>query len=74
MFRTNFTMIPEIKIPIAPIITATKAPYAMFGDLNSYPWMLTLRSYTDVKEVTSRLFGEILANIADTLLRIRKLP
>ena len=65
-------IVPEIKIPVAPMILASEKPYAMFNDLQKFPWLLKLRTYTDVDDVVSRVLKDLLAEVESAAPRDRK--
>jgi hypothetical protein len=56
-------IVPDIQVPVAPIITAGEHPYAMFADLKKYPWLLHLRTYGDVKDVVSSVLKDVLGEV-----------
>lgn len=62
-------IVPDLNVPIAPMIVATEEPYAMFGDLQKYPWVLELRRYTNEDDVTSRVLSELLAEVQSVATR-----
>lgn len=37
--------VPDVLVPVAPIIDASERPYSMFADLQKYPWVLEPTEY-----------------------------
>ena len=56
-------IVPDIQVPVAPIIMASERPYAMFADLGKYPWLLQLRTYSDVNDVINVVLKDVLSEI-----------
>lgn len=59
------SFVPDVRVPVAPIIQEGERPYSMFADLRKYPWVLELNCYTDARDVASRVFPLLLASIKD---------
>jgi hypothetical protein len=55
--------VPDVRVPVAPIIQDGERPYSMFADLAKYPWVLELSTYTDAGDAASRVFPLLLASI-----------
>jgi hypothetical protein len=56
-------IVPEIDVPVAPMILASERPYAMFADLAKYSWLLKLRTYANLDDVVSRVLGDLLVDV-----------
>ena len=56
-------IVPEIQVPVAPIIVETERPYAMFNDLKKYAWLLKLRSYAGVDDVVNNVLPDVLKEV-----------
>ena len=56
-------IVPEIQLPVAPIIVESERPYAMFNDLAKYPWLLKLRTYVDLADVVNNVLPDILLEV-----------
>ena len=56
------TIVPNIQVPVATIITHGHDPYAMFHDLLKYPWLLSPVEYLDEDDVANRVLHEVLSS------------
>lgn len=53
--------IPDYKIPFVPIIQKGEEPFAMFRDLNAYPWVIKpVMSYDSIESLISMLESAII--------------
>lgn len=52
--------VPDVQVPVAPIIESTERPYSMFSDLLKYPWVLALTEY-DCPAAAVRVFPLLVA-------------
>jgi hypothetical protein len=61
-------------LPVQPIILASQDPYAMFGDLLDYPWVLPPCRYVSVDSLLSVLEREVIlpAALAAAKLQARR--
>ena len=50
------SFVPDVRVPVVPLILAGSRPYSMFADLHSYPWVLPLHEYRDLPDVAARVF------------------
>jgi hypothetical protein len=64
-------IVPDLKVPIAPMILASEKPYAMFEDLQKYPWMLQLRTYIDLNDVKNSMLKGLLLDAQSAAKRDR---
>lgn len=48
-------------IPVVPIIRIGEKPYAMFGDLRAYPWVMAPVQYRDAADLVAQLDAAIVA-------------
>lgn len=55
--------VPDVNVPVAPIIQAGERPYSMFADLQKYPWVLELSHYVDAVDAANRVFPLLLASV-----------
>lgn len=47
--------VPDYQIPFIPILQKGCKPFAMFGDLNKYPWMQSILKYDSGEELMKSL-------------------
>lgn len=52
-------ILPDLAVPLAPIISARARPYAMFRDLKKYPWLLDLFRYRDADDLTEHVLPKL---------------
>ena len=48
-------VVPQVRIPILPILEEGEAPFAMFRDLRRYPWVLSPVTYKNAEQLAPRL-------------------
>jgi hypothetical protein len=48
-------IVPDVPVPVQPVILEANKAYATFGDLRRYPWMLPLFTYKDQMSLLSSL-------------------
>jgi hypothetical protein len=65
------TIVPEIQVPVATLISSGSQPYAMFTDLLKYPWLLPPEEYRDAGDVQRRVLPKLLRN-AEELARVSR--
>ncbi|MGE5611610.1 MAG: pentapeptide repeat-containing protein [Bacillota bacterium] len=54
------TIVPDIELPVATIIERGHQPYAMFGDLGKYPWLLAPVEYVDQPDAAQRVLQTVI--------------
>jgi uncharacterized protein YjbI with pentapeptide repeats len=64
-------IIPDLPIPIAPIIRKGEDPYAMFSDFLTYPWVLKPRTYASEDQLAEQLINEIVPTVKTKVEEIR---
>jgi hypothetical protein len=55
--------VPDVHVPVAPIIQAGERPYSMFADLRKYPWVLDVTEYDDSSDAALRVFPLLIAAV-----------
>jgi len=58
-------IVPDIQLPVSPVIYHSEEPYAMFGDLKKYSWVLSLRTYVDQDDMIHNVLPAVLNDIAE---------
>jgi hypothetical protein len=48
-------VVPQVRIPILPILEEGEAPFAMFRDLRRYPWVLSPVTYKNAEQLAAGL-------------------
>jgi uncharacterized protein YjbI with pentapeptide repeats len=56
--------VPDVAVPVQPIILAGQDPWAMFPDLRKYPWMLEPYAYDNLEGLLDNLTNRVI-NPAD---------
>jgi hypothetical protein len=54
-----YATVPHFKIPFAPIFQAGMRTYAMFADIQEYPWVLPPVAFKNEEDLLDRLVREI---------------
>jgi hypothetical protein len=49
------TIIPDLAVPVQPLLLATKKEFSMFDSLRKYPWVLPTYTYQDLPSLLSSL-------------------
>lgn len=49
------TIIPDLEVPVQPLLLATKKEFSMFYSLRKYPWVLPTHTYQDLPSLLSSL-------------------
>jgi uncharacterized protein YjbI with pentapeptide repeats len=65
-------VVPQVRIPILPILEEGEAPFAMFKDLRRYPWVLSPVTYRSVAQLAAGL-GDLLKDLEVEARRIASL-
>jgi uncharacterized protein YjbI with pentapeptide repeats len=52
--------VPDVAVPVQPIILAGQDPWSMFPDLQKYPWMLEPYVYTDLEGLLENLETKVI--------------
>ena len=55
--------VPDVQVPVAPIIQEGERPYSMFEDLLKYRWVLQVSYYKDALDAATRVFPLLLASV-----------
>lgn len=61
--------VPDLRVPVAPIIETGERPYSMFNNLRKYPWVLEVTEYSDASDAASRVFPLLISAVDDHLGR-----
>jgi uncharacterized protein YjbI with pentapeptide repeats len=58
-------VVPQLAIPLVPVIRRGSEPFAMFSDLTrTYPWVLPVLSYSSARQI-DRCFGDLLRLVGE---------
>jgi hypothetical protein len=52
--------VPDVAVPVQPIIVSGQDPWAMFPDLRKYPWMLKPYSYDSPEALLENLEADVI--------------
>src|SRR6266571_1867271 len=53
-------IIPDLEVPVQPLLLEAKREYAMFVDFRKYPWVLPVSFYTDLPSLLASLNRNII--------------
>jgi hypothetical protein len=65
-------IVPDLAIPVVPLIEAGRRPYAMFKDYWKYDWVLPVQPYTSVTDLRTRFDHCIVAPAEHKLRQLAK--
>src|SRR5262249_38527109 len=54
-------IVPQIHVPVRPIIAEDSTPYAMFADYRFFPWMLDVYRYASLDSLIAAIGDAIIA-------------
>ena len=55
------SIVPDLKVPIQPLLRVARQDNAMFSDARTYPWVLPIYRYTDEADLLRSLHEKVIA-------------
>jgi uncharacterized protein YjbI with pentapeptide repeats len=54
-------VVPDLAVPVQPLLLRGQREFGMFNDLRKYPWVLATHQYTDINDLLASLGDKVIA-------------